>query len=247
MKRVLNYAGSKWGMAKWLVKQMPEHEIYLEPFFGSGAVLFNKRAACIETVNDIDSNVTNLFKVMRERPIELANVIDLTPYAREEYLQCFDGLEHDVSELERARLFLIRCWFAHSGKTGTRTSWRHDINSGNAKALKEWNQLPDLVLNVSGRLKNVQIESMDALELIKKYNRADCLIYADPPYLRKTKTQGMYRYEMKKEQHINFLEIIKEHPGPVIISGYDSDLYDLYLIGWKKQRYKEKEVIWTNF
>lgn len=191
-------------MAKWIVEQIPEHEVYLEPFFGSGAVLFNKAIS----------------PIVRDSPVELAHATDLTPYAKEEYLQSYEQLENDISDLERARLFLIRCWYAHSGKTGTTTSWRHNISGGNAKALKEWNKLPALILNVSERLKSVQIDNMDALKLIKKYNSKDCFIYADPPYLRKTKTQGMYQYEMRQEQHINFLEIIKEHRGPVIISVY---------------------------
>ncbi|WP_370635630.1 DNA adenine methylase [Lysinibacillus sp. CD3-6] len=51
---------------------MPKHEVYLEPFFGSGAVLFNKPAARIETINDLDGNIVNLFKVIRDQPEKLA-------------------------------------------------------------------------------------------------------------------------------------------------------------------------------
>lgn len=251
MRRILNYAGSKWSMAKWLVKQMPEHEIYLEPFFGSGAVFFTKEPAKIETINDIDGNVVNLFKIMREKPFELACMVDLTPYARCEYLQAIERLtEGDlgaINDLERARLFLIRCWMSQGGKTATKTGWRHNISGGNSKSIREWNQLPELIVNVADRLKDVQIDNVDSLELIKKYNKADCLIYADPPYLRSTKSQGMYEHEMTKQNHINFLEIIKKHHGPVIISGHQSELYDRYLNDWRKESYKDKEIVWFNF
>ncbi len=45
---------------------IPPHHSYVEPFFGSGAVLFNKPPSDIETINDLDSNVTNLFLCIQE-------------------------------------------------------------------------------------------------------------------------------------------------------------------------------------
>jgi DNA adenine methylase len=71
MKTLLNYPGAKWGMAKQIIAMMPPHRSYLEPFFGSGAVLFNKPPSAIETVNDIDGDVVNFFTVLREQPEEL--------------------------------------------------------------------------------------------------------------------------------------------------------------------------------
>jgi DNA adenine methylase len=66
--RILHYPGSKWSMTDWIISHMPEHQTYLEPFFGSGAVFFNKMPSQVETINDIDSNVVNLFRVIRDRP-----------------------------------------------------------------------------------------------------------------------------------------------------------------------------------
>lgn len=87
MTALLNYPGAKWGMAKQICSLMPPHRSYLEPFFGSGAVLFNKHPSAIETVNDIDGDIVNFFSVLREQPEELAAAIEMTPYARE----VFDG------------------------------------------------------------------------------------------------------------------------------------------------------------
>ncbi|WP_071315236.1 DNA adenine methylase [Anaerobacillus isosaccharinicus] len=56
--RILHYPGSKWSMADWIVSHFPEHQTYLEPFFGSGA--FSKQRSQLETVNDIDGGVVNL-------------------------------------------------------------------------------------------------------------------------------------------------------------------------------------------
>ena len=62
MKAIVKYPGSKWSLASWIISFFPEHHSYLEPFFGSGAVLFNKPRSHIETVNDLDGYVVNLFE-----------------------------------------------------------------------------------------------------------------------------------------------------------------------------------------
>lgn len=254
MKRILNYVGSKWNMASWIVSQMPEHEIYLEPYFGSGAVLFNKMASRIETVNDIDGTIVNLFKVIREQPQALAQAVEFTPYSRQEYYQAFDLLERDLSELERARVFLVRCWMARGGKTSDRTGWRHNIDTVTVNALPDWVALPHTILEATNRLKEVQIENQDAVTLINRYNRADCLIYADPPYVLGTRTKRHYAHEMKDEQHVELLEVLNKHSGFVLLSGYDSDLYNDLLQGWSKltkvatteAATSKTEVLWLN-
>ncbi len=85
MKAIFKYPGSKWSLAKWIISFFPEHHSYLEPFFGSGAVLFNKPRSNIETVNDLDGNVVNLFEWIRKDPERLAHEIYWTPYSRKVY------------------------------------------------------------------------------------------------------------------------------------------------------------------
>ena len=113
--RILHYPGSKWSMTEWIINYMPQHNTYLEPFFGSGAVFFRKNKSKNETINDIDGNVVNLFKVIRESPEKLAHVVQWTPYSRDEY---YYSLEYEaVDPIEKARLFLVRMWQAIGGKT----------------------------------------------------------------------------------------------------------------------------------
>ncbi len=73
--RILHYPGSKWSMADWIISNMPQHSMYLEPFFGSGAVFFNKQPSNIETINDLDEQVVNLFREIRIHANELARMI----------------------------------------------------------------------------------------------------------------------------------------------------------------------------
>lgn len=103
MVKVLNYPGAKWGLAKKFIQYIPKHHSYLEPFFGSGAVFFSKEPSRIETINDLDSNATNLFDCIREDPEHLAAIVAATPYSREMYDRSFDGLVDDsLDKCQRA-------------------------------------------------------------------------------------------------------------------------------------------------
>lgn len=89
-RSILKYPGSKWRMAEKIVSLMPEHRSYLEPFFGSGAVFFSKPRSRIETINDLDGEIVNLFRVVRDMAEELEREVALTPYSREEYERAWE-------------------------------------------------------------------------------------------------------------------------------------------------------------
>ena len=105
MQAILNYPGAKWGLAGQIVSLMPRHRSYLEPFFGSGAVLFNKPPSAIETVNDIDGDITNFFRVLREHTDELIRAVSLTPYSREVFDDAHENRGTD--DFDRAYRFAI--------------------------------------------------------------------------------------------------------------------------------------------
>ncbi len=115
MKAVMKYPGSKWQLADWIISLFPEHHSYLEPFFGSGAVLFNKPRSNIETVNDLDGNVINLFEWIRKDPERLAHEIYWTPYARQVYEDAFATVPED--SLQKAVNFYIRLNMGHGFRT----------------------------------------------------------------------------------------------------------------------------------
>lgn len=115
MKAIMKYPGSKWSIAKWIIGFFPDHHSYLEPFFGSGAVLFNKPRSNIETVNDLDGNVVNLFEWIRKDPERLAHEIYYTPYARQVYEDAFNTIPED--SFEKAVNFYIRLNMGHGFRT----------------------------------------------------------------------------------------------------------------------------------
>ena len=106
METILKYPGAKQRIAGWIIENMPEHEVYLEPYFGSGAVFFSKRPVKIETLNDIDGDIYNYFYVIRNNAAELTRLIEMTPYSQEEYEKCFIENSADDDPVERARKFV---------------------------------------------------------------------------------------------------------------------------------------------
>lgn len=96
MKNVLKYPGSKTRIADWIISYIPQHDVYLEPFFGGGAVFFRKKPARIETINDLSLEVFNYFKVLRDKPEDLIKLLELTPYSRQEYEESYKETDDDV-------------------------------------------------------------------------------------------------------------------------------------------------------
>lgn len=254
MKALLNYPGAKWGMAQEIVSIMPPHRSYLEPFFGSGAVLFNKPPSAIETVNDLDGDITNFFKVLREHPDELAARIALTPYSRDVFNDAHR--DHGQSDFERAYRFAVRSKMGHGFKVHTQTGFKIDVFARERSYCVDcWNRLPGDIKAAANRLKTVQIENRPAAEVIRKFNHDNVLIYADPPYLLSTRGGRQYNHEMTERDHLDLLDLLKQHRGSVILSGYASEMYDRELKGWTrivKKSYNQnadyrEEVLWCNF
>lgn len=254
MNTLLNYPGAKWGMAEQIISLMPKHRSYLEPFFGSGAVLFNKPPSAIETVNDIDGDVVNFFKVLREQPAELAEAITLTPYARDVFDDAHENRGTDA--FDRAYRFAIRSKMGHGFKTYQKTGFKVDVFARERSyCVGCWNRLPADLMEAAARLKKVQIENRPALDLIRRFNHDNVLIYADPPYLLETRGGKQYRHEMTEQDHLDLLEVLKQHRGYVILSGYPSEMYDRELQGWsviRRKSYNQNsdqrtEVLWCNF
>ncbi len=99
LRQVLKYPGSKWNIAGQLAELLPPHHSYVEPFFGSGALLFNKQPSDIETINDLDHDVVNLFLCIQEDPERLARLVMTTPYSREMYDSAFE-FEDFITEIK---------------------------------------------------------------------------------------------------------------------------------------------------
>lgn len=248
MRAIVKYPGAKWSIADWVTSYLPLHTRYLEPYFGSGAVFFHKPPVPYEVINDLSGDVVNLFRVIREDGERLATLIEMTPWAREEYEQS-SLLASDPTE--RARRFLVHCWQSFGrGIPAVKTGWK---TKSTPYTLTRWSQLPNDICAIVERLRAAQIECKPALDLIQRHNDANTLIYADPPYPRALRRR-FYEHEMTDTEHIELLNTLNAHPGPVVLSGYRCSLYDDRLAHWQmhekrmtvEKGEKRTEVLWTN-
>lgn len=252
IEAVLKYPGAKWRISDWIISHFPGHKVYCEPFFGSGAVFFNKAPAYIETINDIDGNIVNLFKVIRDNPEELSRLINATPFARDEFISCY---EQSSDPIEQARRTLVRYHQSFGTSNSSKNSWRNVQTYGGPRTATMWNCLPGRFADCCERLKDAQIENIDAIELIKRYDDEHTLIYCDPPYLRELRKRNLYKYEVSDEYHERLLEALLNSKSMVVISGYDNDMYNKALASWhtdQKQTTAQMgllriEKIWMNY
>lgn len=261
MKAIIRYPGAKWGLADWIIDHFPEgyeKMVYLEPFAGSGAVFFNKRPSAVETLNDLDGDIINLFRVLRDNPRALKRVLELTPYSREEYDRSFEPCADPV---EKARRYMVKTTQAIGAKMDGKCGWRNHKQPKIGGNACKWIGITNTIDTASARLRGsttnlVQIEHMDALRLIERYNSRDVLMYIDPPYVRSTRKSGrLYRYEMDNDQHRQLLSLIRNSKAKILLSGYQSGLYDDALQGWYKDwsvsqttsAQKAVETIWANY
>lgn len=252
MKSVLKYPGAKNRLAPWICEHMPEHDVYLEPFAGSLAVLFNKQRCHIETVNDLDGEIVNFFRVLRDNKDELMEAVRLTPFSRQEYIEAYG---QTMDPVERARKFAVKCWMGFGCGNLYRNGFKTGQQTHSPNPAESWAGLPETMELAAGRIRGVQIECLPALELIKRYDTPDVLIYADPPYLHGTRKNYLYRHEMTDKEHMELLKALTSHPGKVLLSGYDSGLYNEMLAGWNKVQKstlaeggrRRTETLWMNY
>lgn len=264
MRPPFPYYGSKGRLAGWITDLMPEHRVYVEPFAGSAAVLFAKAPAAIEIINDLDGNVINFFRTLREREAELVRALRFTPYARDEYAAA-DLDEPSLDDVERARRFLVRCTQGHNAAgSGSRAGWSNGIRRNQSQAATVVG-LVDRLPDVAERLRRVVVENRKATECIAAYDAADALFYVDPPYLLDTRATrgGEYRFDTASElDHRSLALALHGVAGTVLLSGYASPLYDdLYGDWWRTERSVHRpstnqrgrsgadrgvEVVWSN-
>jgi DNA adenine methylase len=256
--------GGKYSHLDWLLPLLPACHHYCEPFAGSAAVLLNRSPAAVETYNDLDGEVVNFFRVLRDHKTELVEGIGLTPFSREEFgLAC--ELDMTVNPVERARRFYVRARQVRTGlaQTASLGRWANCKNTsraGMSGVVSRWPGGVEALPEIAERLLRVQIENRPALDVIRLYDDADTLFYCDPPYVHGTcGDDKAYRHEMTDRQHRDLAAALSAASGLVAISNYDCELMrDLYPAPkWRKHesaartihstKDKRVEVLWTNY
>lgn len=260
IKPPFTYFGGKTINATRIVAMLPPHGHYVEPYCGSLAVLLAKPRSGMETVNDLDRALVTFWRVLRERPADLARHCALTPHSLAEFRDAED-VDAPSDDLETARRIWTRLT---QGRAGTlcNTGWRHFVDPADSSF-----GMPDYLdgyvarmAAAAERLHRVSLECRSALELVEWYGRSpDVLLYIDPPYLRSTRNSGAYRHEMAEADHRALASALGAAKASVVLSGYASELYDAELYpGWHRTDFRSgtgqnaetwgnrTEVLWSN-
>ena len=240
---------------KWIAGLLPwsERDVYVEPFGGQMSVLLYRAPVKCEIYNDLDGHVVNWWRALRADQERLAHLIERLPHARQELVWAMEVLDQgdEADRFDRALAFYAACMFSQNPTAPGSFLLRLHPSGGPGT----WTT--DRVATLAERIKDVQIENVDALRLLERTaERPHCVVYCDPPYAQAVSGGQDYRvdvdYELLKER-------LLAQAGKVAITGYGDEWdslgwqrYELEtsmpsLAGWGIGVYPRTEVLWTNY
>jgi len=248
---LLRYHGGKWLLAPWIISHFPPHRVYVEPFGGAASVLLRKPRSYAEVYNDLDAEIVNLFRVVRECGHQLSRAVELTPFSRDEFMLSYEPHQEPI---EQARRTVVRSFMGFGSNSHNKaTGFRANSNRSGTTPAHVWHNYPAALAQTVERLRGVVIENRDAKEVMTAHDGKETLHYVDPPYLPETRdVGGDYRHEMTAAEHEELADFLCQLQGMVIVSGYHSSLYDRLFDGWERTEKatfadgarKRTEVLW---
>lgn len=231
------------------------YDIYVEGFGGGASLLFSKEQKGMEVYNDLGENVYSLFKVLSDKVLfsQFKEKLDLSFYSEQLRYEYKQNLKGTLSVLDRAYMFFYvnRTSFNAVGGFSVSSCVRRNM----CKSVSDFLSAIDYLPKIHDRLSSVVIEHKDILDLLDKYDNENTFIYLDPPYCHSTRLSNQkYECEMSDSQHERMLNKCVKSKSKIMISGYDSDLYNDVLKNWNKIMFnspnagsKAVEVIWMNY
>lgn len=260
----LRYLGGKFLLRDWVIAHLPPHRVYVEPFGGAASVLLGKPRSYAEIYNDLDSDVVNLFVVLRDDvlSVRLAEQLRNTPFARAEFEASYVEAADPV---ERARRLVVRSFmgFGSDGcNPAVTTGFRSASNRSGTTPAHDWRNYADALHEIAERMRGVVIESRPAIQVMAAHDGPDTVHYVDPPYVHSTRSgkmsgggrQHAYRHELSDADHVELLAFLRTLKGAVVLSGYPHPMYDNALQGWRRVERvaladgarPRREVLWIN-
>ncbi len=250
----LNYFGSKFTLLPWLLPKLKKTKSWVDVCGGSFIVTLNREPSPIETYNDINGNVVNFFRVLRDHPEELVRALYLTPHSRKEYEEGWDVESN--TDIERARQFFVRVRqsFLATGSQQKAKGWSSATKESRcliSEKTQKWLNGVEGLSQVVERLRRVQIECRDFEFILKSYDTRDTMFYVDPPYDAEGRSSNKdYAYDFTVEQYHTLADMAKAVQGYIAISGYNTDFMKdlfkdfIYTEGPKpKSNYRTKRVV----
>ena len=226
MKPLFNWVGGKNRSCKKICSLFPPHSVYVEPYFGAGSVFFHKDPVRVEVINEIDQDVYNFYKTLRDpdKYSKLLHMIEFTQYSRKLYKESYEILKTSEFDIEKAWAFYIRVTQGYGARLQDNYTWCAGTTVSRPKVVLEQKSR---LQEAHTRLMGAYIEeAKDAIEVIKKWDSPNTLFYLDPPYVQSSRTQHrLYRKETTEAHHRDLVDLLSDVKGYVMLSGYDNDYY----------------------
>lgn len=227
-------------------------------------MLLNRERSPVEVYNDLNGNLINLFRVVKEREkfVRFERLVELTLWAKDEFAEAIRVLYSGVesTDVDRAWAFYTIQNMGISGKIH-RTVGNWSRSQADASNVERWWTRMEKLEAIHSRLASVQIDSQPAIDCIRYWDSPETTFYLDPPYVLETRHEKYYDVEMEDVEHVQLIDALLEVQGMVVLSGYEHTLYDrLADSGWQVWRYpasasmrvtdgekpKRVEVVWRN-
>jgi len=213
LKSPINILGGKSRLRKKIIQRLPDHTCYVEVFGGAGWVLFGKEPSKVEVYNDIDGELVNFFRVVKNCHKAFVQALDWILVSRKLFKDFINTKPEDLDEIQRAVRFyyIIKVSFggkgAHFGyaKTG-KSTFNPDI-------------LYETISVVFNRLRRVYIEEGDFETVIERYDGLETVFYLDPPYYE---TCG-YKYKIDIEDYKRLARILADIDGKFLLTINDHE------------------------
>ena len=220
-KAVMNYPGAKARLAPWIIEHLPEHNTYVEVFGGSAAVLVHKPESINEIYNDIDDDLVDFFRVLRDRRDDLLDWLHHTPYSRtlyDEFVDAYHTGDRVSDPVVRAGRFWYLVQAGFNGDLTKRNSFSTSTSSRgypcDAQA-RNFHRSRERLEAFAGRFQSVTIENLDWRDVIDRYDSATTAFYVDPPY-PSVRDEGYYPHH--DLDHSALVERLAEITGEAVIS-----------------------------
>ncbi len=235
MRPPLTYYGGKQKLSKRIVSLIPKHILYCEPFFGGGAVFYTKEKSEIEVINDLNGDLINFYRVLKEDFRKLEKEIRLTLHSREYHqaAKVVIGYPFLFDKVKRAWAIWVLANEGYASRLDSQWGYDRKRNTSARRLKYKRSEFTELYAK---RLEETEIECNNALEVIRTRDSKESFFYCDPPYFN----AGMGHYRGYSEQ--DFEELLKQLSGikgKFLLSSYPSALLDKYK---RKYKWHTKEI-----
>jgi len=228
-----------------VVPLLPPHKHFVSVFGGSGAEILCKPRSHLESFNDINCHIYNIFSVIRDGDVdELKRRIRATP---DRSRQVYDDARAVLAQptirnpIQSAWAYLV---VSHQGFCSTAPPLQRVSNWGylvdGTRGSTKWEKLPSIVDAVRRRFQHVQLFTHPWTEMLRRLDHSDTCFLLDPPYFPETlsSAKSLYVDELTCEQHVEMLETLNRIRGKALVFNYDNPVYNKALKHWRREKFK---------